>query len=163
LADDDLTRLYRTYGPLIYARCRSLLDDDAEAEDAAQETFVRAHSHLARLPPGREALYWLHRVATNYCLNELRRRRRRPRPVAEVPEPTPLAAAEDGRLGDRDLAHRLIARASGKVRPAAWLYHVDGLEQEEVASVLGVSRRTVAAHLATFLENARKFVRRTGS
>jgi len=45
----------------------------------------------------------------------------------------------------------------------AWLYHVDGLEQDEVARVLGVSRRTVVNRLQSFATNARKFVRREAS
>jgi RNA polymerase sigma-70 factor, ECF subfamily len=169
MADDEVTRLYRMYGPVIYARCRSLLRDDGEAEDATQETFVRVHRHLDRLPPSRAVLYWIHRVATNYCLNQLRNRRQVARALPIEAADRPVAAASEGgggpeeRLGDRDLAARLVERAHPKVKPVAWLYHVDGFEQEEVARLLGISRRTVAARLATFLENARKFVRRSGS
>jgi RNA polymerase sigma-70 factor (ECF subfamily) len=162
MADDELSELYRAYGPAIYARCRSLLGDDAEAEDATQETFVRVHRHLSRVPKGREALFWIHRVATNHCLNELQRRRRRPLPVPELPDDGAAAIVEE-RFEDRDLALQVINRAQAKVKPAAWLYFVDGFEQEEVAGILGMSRRSVASYLATFLENARKFVRRTGS
>ena len=45
----------------------------------------------------------------------------------------------------------------------AWLYHLDGFEQEEVAAIVGVSRRTVATRLAQFSSNARKFVRRSAA
>jgi RNA polymerase sigma-70 factor (ECF subfamily) len=162
MAQDELTRLYRTYGPVIYARCRSLLGDDTEAEDATQETFVRVHRHLSRLPPGREALYWIHRVATNHCLNELQVRRRRAIPLASDFEPEAEPLVEEG-LADRDLALRLMDRAQPKIKPAAWLYYVDGFDQEEVAGILGLSRRSVATYLATFLENARKFLRRSAS
>lgn len=169
MADDEVTRLYRMYGPVIYARCRSLLRDDGEAEDATQETFVRVHRHLDRLPPSRAVLYWIHRVATNYCLNHLRNRRHalRTLSIEAVGEGaaggSEVSGGSEERLGDRDLAARLVDRAHPKVKPVAWLYHVDGFEQEEVARLLGISRRTVAARLATFLENARKFVRRSGS
>jgi RNA polymerase sigma-70 factor (ECF subfamily) len=157
MAQDELTRLYKLYGPVIYARCRHLLGDDAEAEDATQETFVRAFKHLARIPPSREALFWIHRVATNYCLNELRDRSHRPAPIGTVAEET--LAAPDERLGDRHLAAQLVGRAQARLKPVAWLYHVDGFDQEEVARILGLSRRTVATRLARFLENARKLVR----
>jgi len=63
---DRLTYLYRTYGPAIYARCRLLLADPSAAEDATQETFLRVHRHLDRVPSAREGLYWIYRVATNY-------------------------------------------------------------------------------------------------
>jgi RNA polymerase sigma-70 factor (ECF subfamily) len=169
MVEDELSRLYSLYGPVIYARCRSLLGDDAAAEDATQETFIRVFRHLSRLPPGQEALFWIHRVATNHCLNELKARRRRPLLAAEEFEAS-VAAADaaaapivEERLVDRDLAARVIGGAQTKLRAAAWLYYVDGFEQEEVAGILGLSRRSVASYLAVFIDNARKFVRRTGS
>ena len=165
---DRLTELYRRYGPAIYARCRTLLADESAAEDATQETFLRVQRHLDRVPSAREALYWIYRVATNYCLNELRSRRGRPQPhveLADLPEveSTHDLDAVEARLADQDLARRLIARAPPKVRLCAWLYHVDGFEQEEVAAIVGVSRRTVATRLAQFSSNARKFVRRSAA
>jgi RNA polymerase sigma-70 factor, ECF subfamily len=164
--EEDLARLYRMYGPLIYARCRSLLGDETEAEDATQETFVRVHRHLARVPAGREGLYWIHRVATNYCLNEIRNRRLRPVPLAAAPgeaDADPGGSAPEDWLCDRDLAVWLVQGVDAKLRPAAWLYHVDGFEREEVARILGVSLRTVATRLARFLESARKLLRRSDS
>src|SRR5262249_36458571 len=81
---DRLTELYRRYGPAIYARCRTLLAPERAAEDATQETFLRVQRHLDRVPSAREALYWIYRVATNHCLNELRSRRGRALPHAEL-------------------------------------------------------------------------------
>jgi len=155
--DDRLSRLYRQYGGLIYARCRRLLADDAAAEDATQETFVRVQRHLERAPD--EALAWIYRIATNYCLNELRDRRRRAVPHDELPEQADRPVEEQ--LANRDLAVRLVARAPEKLRAVACLHHVDGLDQGEVARVLGISRRTVVTRLQTFAENAHKFARRS--
>src|SRR6267378_1378915 len=78
MTEDRLTPLYRTYGPIIYARCMKLLGDRATAEDATQETFMRVHRHLDKAPDSTEALAWIYRIATNYCLNEIRDRKRRP-------------------------------------------------------------------------------------
>ena len=166
MAPDRLTELYRRYGPAIYARCRSLLADESAAEDATQETFLRVQRHLDRVPSAREALYWIYRVATNYCLNELRSRRGRALPhaeLADLPEILHGIDPVEARLADQDLARRLIARARPNVRLCAWLYHLDGFEQEEVAAIVGVSRRTVATRLAEFSNNARKFVRRSAA
>jgi RNA polymerase sigma-70 factor, ECF subfamily len=165
MTDDRLTSLYRTYGPVIYARCRRLLGDLAAAEDATQETFVRVLRAIDRAPDAREALTWIYRIATNYCLNEVRNRRGRPELRPELPDdgwPPGQAGFED-RLADRDLARRLIERAPPKVRTVAFLYHVDGLEQEEVARVLRVSRGTVVARLRAFEANARKFIKRSAA
>jgi RNA polymerase sigma-70 factor, ECF subfamily len=160
-AEDRLTALYRMYGPVIYARCVRLLGDRAAAEDAIQETFIRVPRHLDRAPDAKEALTWVYRIATNYCLNEIRDRKLRPQNEAELPELAGQSLEEI--LGDRDLVTRIIRRSPEQVRTAAWLHHVDGLDQGEVARVLGVSRRTVVNRLAEFTDNARKFVQRSAS
>ncbi len=154
-----MTTLYRQYGPVIYARCAKLLNDQAAAEDATQETFMRVQRHLHKAPDSREALAWIYRIATNYCLNEIRDRKLRPQGQAELPErPGENLAAI---LADRDLVARIVRRSPEKLRATAWLHHVDGLEQAEVARVLGSSRRTVVNRLAEFAENARKFIGRS--
>jgi RNA polymerase sigma-70 factor (ECF subfamily) len=158
--DDRLTELYKLYGPAIYARCRKLLSNPAAAEDACQETFVRVHRHLDKAPTADDALSWIYRIATNYCLNEIRDAKHRPQPVEVLPEVWTTTPHED-RIADRDLARRLIQRAPEKIRSVAWMYHVDGFEQDEVARILGISRRTVVNRLQTFAENARKYQARS--
>jgi RNA polymerase sigma-70 factor, ECF subfamily len=159
MTEDRLTALYRAYGPVIYARCRRLLGEGSAAEDATQETFMRVHRHLDKAE-GRNALAWIYRIATNYCLNEIRNRKRRAEPTQpdELPEivTTDVARA----LADRDLAARIVERSPEKLRVVAWLHHVDGMDQGEVARVLDISRRTVVNRLNEFAENAQKFVQR---
>lgn len=160
MVPERLTELYRTYGPAIYARCRFLLMDDGAAEDATQETFLRVWRNLDHVPDARQALYWIYRVATNYCLNEIRDRGKRdiPSELNEIAEFTP---APEARIAERDLARRLIERAHPNLRVVAWLYHVDGLEQEEVAQVVGISRRTVVNRLDDFRKGANRFLERS--
>jgi RNA polymerase sigma-70 factor (ECF subfamily) len=57
----------------------------------------------------------------------------------------------------------MIGRAPEKLQEVAVLYYVDGLEQEQVAEVLGVSRRTVINRLQEFLERSKKFIIRDGA
>ncbi|HEY1812929.1 MAG TPA: sigma-70 family RNA polymerase sigma factor [Kofleriaceae bacterium] len=159
--EDRLTTLYRMYGPVIYSRCVRLLGDRAAAEDATQETFVRIQRHLAKAPDPTEALAWVYRIATNYCLNEIRDRKLRPVAEAELPE---LATGNlEAALADRDLVAHIVRRSSEQVRAVAWLHHVDGMDQGEVARVLGISRRTVVNRLAEFRHDARELVARTAS
>src|SRR5579871_1598783 len=145
MTDERLAELYRRYGALIFSRCRRLLHEDAAAEDATQETFIRVARHLDRAPGADEAIRWIYRIATNYCLNELRNRNRR----AELRETLPGSAGRpiEEWLADRDLAARLVERAPEKLRAVACLHHVDGMDQGEVARVLGISRRTVLTRL----------------
>jgi RNA polymerase sigma-70 factor (ECF subfamily) len=155
--DDRLGQLYRRHGAAIFARCRRLLRDDAAAEDAAQEVFCRVQRHLARVPEASNALPWLFRVASNYCLNQLRDgRRRRQVPLFEEP----AAPASD--LAEQTHARRLIAGVPEKLRAVAWLHHVEGHDQQEVADLVGVSRRTVLYRLADFQVAMRAHLAQTG-
>jgi RNA polymerase sigma-70 factor (ECF subfamily) len=153
---DRLTDLYRTYAPVIYGRCRRILGESAAAQDATQETFLRVYRHLDCAPE--QALRWIYRIATNYCLNELRDRRLRPLPCAELPEPVSGSLQEE--IADRQLAGLLLERVPRKLRSVAWLHYVDGLGGEEIARVLGVSRRTVGKRLAAFRDRTRKYLGR---
>jgi RNA polymerase sigma-70 factor (ECF subfamily) len=158
---DRFAELYRAYGPVIYSRCRRLLGEAAAAEDATQETFLRVLRHLETTPARDEALRWIYRIATNYCLNELRDQKKRPEPQESLPEGLDVGRPGEELLADRDLAARLVQRAPEKLRSVAWLHFVDGMEQAEVALVLGISRRTVINRLAEFTTNARKFAQRS--
>jgi RNA polymerase sigma-70 factor (ECF subfamily) len=159
VTEDQLTTLYRRYGATIFARCARLLGDRAAAEDATQETFMRVHRHLHKAPTSEEALRWIYRIATNYCLNEIRDRKLRPQ--SETVEA--FSESFETILANRELVAQIVRRSPEKLRATAWLHHVDGLDQAEVARVLGSSRRSVVNHLAKFAENARKFVARSAA
>ena len=158
--DQRLVALYRTYGGAIYARCRRILGDHPTAQDATQETFIRVYRHIDRAPDAQHVLRWIYRIATNYCLNEIRGRKLRPAPVEQLPE-RPAPGAPDDPIADRELVQRLVHQVPEKLRTVAWLYHVDGLEQAEVAEILGISRRTVVNRLGEFQERSRKVLQQT--
>ncbi len=153
MSDQRLVTLYRTYGAAIYARCRRILGDAQSAEDATQETFIRVYRHLDKAPDMTRALHWIYRIATNYCLNEVRNRKLRPLPVERLPE-APSDIRSDDPIADRQLVQRVVDHVPEKLRAVAFLYHVDGLQQDEVAEILGISRRTVVNRLAEFRERA---------
>jgi RNA polymerase sigma-70 factor (ECF subfamily) len=147
--------LYRAYASKIHGRCRRLLGDAEAAADLTQETFIRAARHAERLPPGGEALAWLHRVATNLCLNDLRDRRTARAATAAFGElAARTVAGPEGVVADRQLCRRALAPLPEKVRVVALLRHVDGLHDAEVAAALGVGRRTVVYRLTAFREKA---------
>jgi len=162
LTDEQrIAALYRSHGPAIFSRCRRILEDAAAAEDATQETFVRVQRHLARAPDGRAALAWIYRIATNYCLNEIRNRKVRAVPYDVLPERCGEPGAVERALTDADFARRLIRHAPEKLRVVAWMHHVDGMDQTEVAEVLDISRRTIVSRLSDFEQFARRFLQRS--
>jgi DNA-binding CsgD family transcriptional regulator len=106
---------------------------------------MRALRQVGRWPEASEVRPWLLRIATNYCLNELRSRRVRGY------EPPQLAMRLTSNLEDRLMARsevaQLLQRLPKRARDVARLTYVEGLRQQEVAEALGVSRRTVVNYL----------------
>jgi RNA polymerase sigma-70 factor (ECF subfamily) len=158
MSDSRLVELYRVYGATVYARCRRILGEGQEAEDATQETFLRIHRHLHKAPDTHQVLAWIYRIATNYCLNELRSRRSRPKADGELHDRASRDAPLDHVLANRQLALRVLHEVPEKLRVPAWLHFVDGVAQTDVATILGISRRTVVNRLAQFETEARRIL-----
>lgn len=155
--DEEFSRLFRQYAPLIFVRCRRILGSDELAEEATQETFLRVFKHLAHARSEDETRVWIIRTATNYALNL--------REYEALRTETRLPAQDavrhlDTLLADRDFTRRLIAAAPAKLRAPAWLHLVEGFRQDEVATLLGKSRRTIASRLQAFEAFARRFAER---
>lgn len=151
--------LYREYGPAVYRRCLKLLRDPEAAKDATQEVFMKLVRDIQRLEERETVLPWIYRVATNHCLNLRRDAHRRGEDTASFD--LELAGPDEGAASypDRALAQQVLSRFDATTQTVAVGVLVDGMEQEEVAQALGVSRRTVARKLDRFLEKARLFVR----
>jgi len=73
--DEAFGRLVEAYQRPVFNVCYRMLGDPAEAEDAAQETFIRAYTRLASYDPERKFSSWLLSIASHYCIDRLRRRR----------------------------------------------------------------------------------------
>jgi RNA polymerase sigma-70 factor (ECF subfamily) len=155
-----VAQLYRDLGPAVYRRCLALLRDHEAARDATQEVFRKLLRDPARLGDRQAALPWLYRVATNHCLNERRNRRRRGE--EGLADDLPLADhAPNDLVPDRQLAQSVLSRFDRQTQAVAVGVFVDGMEHEELAQALGISRRTVLRKLDRFVENARKFLTRS--
>ncbi len=152
--------LYKQYGPAVYRRCLRLLKDQEAARDATQEVFMKLVRDMPKLEDRETVLPWMYRVATNHCLNSRRNSHRRGEDQSdtelEVASTTPTDV-----YPDRALAQSILSRFDAATQAVAVGVIVDGMEHEEVAAALGVSRRTVARKLERFLENARKYVTRS--
>src|SRR5262249_11203932 len=115
-----------------------MLHDRAEAEDVAQETFLRLWKDAAQYEPKARVGTWLHRIAHNLCIDRLRKHRERPTDTADE-GPSSL---EPGGLLDRKRTADAVMTALGELperqRAAIALVHYQGLGNIEAAEVLGV-------------------------
>jgi RNA polymerase sigma factor (sigma-70 family) len=118
-----------------------MLGDAGEAEDVAQETFVRVWRNAANWRPGAAKFdTWLHRVTLNLCYDRLRRRRERP--VADPPDMPDTGPAPDRGLHAADVGRRVNAAMQGlppRQREAIVLCHYQELGNIEAAALMGVS------------------------
>ena len=73
---DDLAfgRLVESYQKPVFSLCYRMLGNSNDAEDAAQETFIRAYRHLKRYDPNRSFATWLLSIASHYCIDRMRKR-----------------------------------------------------------------------------------------
>ena len=74
-SDEAFTNLVETYQKHVYNLCYRMLGEPESAEDAAQETFLRAYQHLHRYDRKRPFATWLLSIAAHYCIDRLRRRK----------------------------------------------------------------------------------------
>ena len=73
--DEAFTRLVETYQTPVFNLCYRMLGEPELAEDAAQETFLRAYQHMHRYDEKRPFATWLLSIAAHYCIDKLRRRK----------------------------------------------------------------------------------------
>ena len=156
-----VAELYGRYGPAVYRRCLRLLRDREAARDATQEVFMRLVKDMARLEDRENVLPWIYRVATNHCLNLIRSDRRHGEAVPS--DELSLAAPETSDYPTRSLARDVLARFDEGTQAVAIGVLVDGMEHEELAQALGISRKTVERRLGRFLTAARKLLIGAGS
>src|SRR5436853_1027456 len=84
MAAPSFDQLLRRHRGEIGAYLRRLMGNESDADDVAQDTWLRAHRAYGRLPPDANGRAWLYRIATNRALSALRSRRRRTRGAADV-------------------------------------------------------------------------------
>lgn len=141
--DDTLRRLMAQYQQDVLRMCCSILRDQALAEDAAQETFVKVWRGLEHFRGEAAEKTWIMRIAINACRDIQRtgwmRHADRRVPLEQIPETG--CAPEDASLSDA------VLRLPRKLKEAVLLYYYQGMTLEETAQVLRISATSVFGRL----------------
>ena len=139
--------LYRKHVGRVHALCLRMARDRSEADDLTQETFIRVWERLGSFRGESEFSTWLHRVAVNVVVAELRRRGRwRERFAAGEATDVAVAQPAFSAGGDIDL-ERAIAALSPQARLVFVLHDVEGWKHGEIAERTGLAVGTSKAHL----------------
>lgn len=143
--------IVRTQWKALFAHALRRLNDPESAEDAVQDTLLRAYRALPSFSGDLALRAWLHRILTNVCYDEGNRRRRHLGMIERVeaePQPVVPDAAEEAILHD---TVRVMASALQELpdsyREALVLRYVDGLSFREVADVTGISEENARARV----------------
>ncbi len=131
-----MLELVDRYKQRVFALCFRMLGQRQDAEDAAQETFVRLLKNLARWDQARDFEPWLFTIAANRCRTMLAARKRRPTPqslVAPIADQTPSLAPARQLSEEVDLA---LMRLRREYRQAFVLFHDQELSYEEISVAL---------------------------
>lgn len=162
--------LYRAYNDRIFNFAKRLTGSAEDAGDVTQETFVRAWNALPRLRAEETFGIWLHRIALNRSRDVLKKHGRQPtlsidsaltdsedEPIRlqfESDGPTPEQELISGEL--HDTLRRAVDSLNAEHRAVVTMHHMEGMDVESIAQVLGVPKGTVMSRLS----RAREILRR---
>jgi RNA polymerase sigma-70 factor (ECF subfamily) len=160
----EVEALYRRTSFAIFQRCRSLLREDAEAKDVAQEVYMHLLAHPEDFRGEASPVTYLYAIATNKALTRLRARRRRgdawQESVAELLRSSPLSHDPEKTAEARAILTEALEGADERTASMLVYHYVDGLSQGEIAEVMKLSRVTVNQRLQRFREEAKAIAER---
>lgn len=154
-------RLVRAYQRPVYNLTYRMLGNPTEAEDAAQEVFLRAYSKLATYQPQRSFVNWLLSIASHYCIDCLRRKSRASGLSLDEPFPPEWLACERERPDrivckkqERERVRQALETLPPDYRAAVVLRYWHGLSYREIATTM----QTTEAAIKSRLHRARRMM-----
>ncbi len=145
--------LVDVYKTPVYNLCCRMLGNAAEAEDAAQETFVRVYTHLKAYDPQQKLSSWILSVASHYCIDRLRRRRIRWLSLDDLVQARPLAGdaarAEETVMERESCAEvrEMLQTLPADYRLVVVLRYWHELSYAEIARVVGSTEGAIKSRL----------------
>jgi len=142
------SELVSAYRMRVLRTAAGLLGSTEEAEDVAQQVFIRVWQHLGDYDPGGSFASWLYRITTNLCIDTLRRDKHEA-PLDEETRGGGRSDLEDRiqRQDEREQLRAAIARLPDKTRAALILREYEQLSYKEIAQVLRIPIGTVMSRL----------------
>jgi len=157
-ASDSFDEVVRQRESQVLRSAYRMLGNWADAEDAAQEVFLRLYRHGMNFRDEAALGAWLYRVLFNLCVD----RARVARPAAEMPELQAREPAADSTLLREEQKQRLtaaLAQLPARERAAIVLREIEGLSTDDVAAILGSSEGTVRSQVSRALTRLRSLMK----
>jgi RNA polymerase sigma-70 factor (ECF subfamily) len=160
--------LVQRFQSAVFSVCYRLMGERAEAEDLAQDAFIRAYQHLDRFDPNLPFGPWVRRIAANLCINRLHARKELQMPLEDEVYDPPAPAEQNPE----------VVRIQGETAEAVWsaigalppayrvvieLSHFEGLSYAEIAQALDLPLSDVKSHLFRARKRLAKLMRSYGT
>jgi len=144
-----LVELYQTP---VYNLCYRMLNNAGDAEDAAQETFLRAYKSMKKYDDSRSFPTWLMSIAAHYCIDQLRKRRMtivstEDLPYFEVVEGKPGPESIMTQRQEQENVRKLLHTINPVDRAAVVMYYWNELSYQEISQALGLTESAVKSRL----------------
>ncbi len=146
------SRLVETYQKPVYNLCYRMLGNAEDAEDASQETFLRAYRSMKRYDNSRPFSTWLLSIAAHHCIDQIRRRRMsivsiEELPVPDVPDISPGLESKVGLKEEQRRIRTLLETLEPKDRAAVVMYYWYDFSYEEICQALSLTLSAVKSRL----------------
>ena len=158
--------LVRAHRPALYRHALRKLSDHAAAEDAVQETFMRAYKARTRVNDDWQLRPWLHQICANVCIDEANRRRKESHKtnrwaIVDMPSRgiVPELERELGLDADHTEMTAAILSLPAKYQEALSMRYVEELEYDEIAEILDISEENVRARVSRASKAVRVLLR----
>jgi RNA polymerase sigma-70 factor (ECF subfamily) len=151
--DEAFSLIVEAYQVPVYNLCYRMLGNARDAEDAAQETFIRAFKALKRYDPERKFSTWLLTIASNYCIDQHRRRRLTTfsidaSPHYDIPDTSQVGLERTlTRDEEQEQVHELLDTLGPKDRLAVIMRYWYDYSYDEIAESLSLSVSAVKSRL----------------
>ena len=144
--------LVETYERPVFNLCYRMLGNTQDAEDAAQETFLRAFQSLKRFEMGRSFSTWLLSISAHHCIDQLRKRRFHmvsveELPEAELSEPTPGVERIFDQKNESGRIQKLLDILNPIDRAAVVMYYWYDYSYEEICDALSISMSALKSRM----------------
>ncbi len=151
---DAFAELVYTYQDAVYNLCYRLLYERTEAEDAAQEAFLRAYLNLQRYDPSRSFKTWLLTIASNHCIDRLRRRRLKWLSIEDEVLPNLTLSSDEPEPEDVSIMNEqsaalqsILGELSPDYRAAVVLRYWYDYSYNEIADILDTTESAIKSRL----------------
>ena len=151
---NNFRKLVELTSPFAYSVAFRMLGDEENAKDVVQETMVTIWQKLKKIKTAEVYKTWIYRIVVNKCYDEMRKRKRNPEHIAD--DPTWALISNRISVGPSSLLENsetsaiislLTARLSSKQKAVFILSDIEGMSNDDVSEITGISKSAVKANL----------------